>query len=506
MASAARAAYDSLEARFSRLAKLGHAETFLHWDAAVMMPDGGAEGRAESLAELGAISHEILTHESLAEVFARAEDARTELSSEQAVNLSEMKRAWQQATCLPVELVQAKTIAGSKCEHAWRDQRQANDWAGFLPNLKPVLELAREEARCRQAAEPDRFPTPYDALLDLYANGDSSSFIAEVFDDLKARLPNIIQTVIEKQKSRPQLSLPGPFPIAAQKQLSQTLMGVLGFNFDAGRLDISTHPFSTGDHGDNRITTRYNDDEFLQALLATAHETGHASYEAGLPLAWKNQPAGQSRNMSIHESQSLLFEKQIFNHKAFTAFLAPKVQSTLSLPESFGAEQMWQLNTHVETGFTRVEADEVTYPMHVILRYEIESALINGTMEAEDIPDAWDEKMQAYLGISTAGNYKDGCMQDMHWTDGSFGYFPTYTLGALNAAQLFSAHRDQNSALDQQLAAGDVSAVKAWLQQHIWGKASFYQSQQLIQEATGEGTNAQYFLDHIQARYLDEKY
>jgi carboxypeptidase Taq len=506
MASTARAAYESLEARFARLAKLGHAETFLHWDAAVMMPSGGAEGRAEALAELGAVSHELLTHESLGETFSKAEGVQADLSPEQSINLAEMKRSWQQATCLPVALVQALTIAGSKCEHAWRDQRQANDWAGFLPNLKPVLELAREEARCRQAAEPDRFATPYDALLDLYANGDSSEFIAEVFDDLKSCLPGILQNVIEKQKSRPKLSLPGPFPVAAQQQLSHTLMDVLGFDFEAGRLDVSTHPFSTGDHGDNRITTRYNDDEFLQALLATAHETGHASYEAGLPLAWKNQPAGQARNMSIHESQSLLFERQIFNHKSFTAFLAPKVRSALSLPDSFGADQMWQLNTHVEAGFTRVEADEVSYPMHVILRYEIESALINGSLEAEDIPDAWDEKMQAYLGLSTAGNYKDGCMQDMHWTDGSFGYFPTYTLGALNAAQLFATHRDQNAGLNEQLAAGDVSAVKAWLQQNIWSKASFLQSQQLLQEATGEGTHAKYFLDHIQARYLDERY
>jgi len=499
-------AYFALEARFGRLAKLSHAETFLHWDAAVMMPAGGAEGRADALAELGAISHEILTHESLKDLIASAEARADILSAEQVINLSEMKRHWQQATCLPVDLVKAKTIVGSKCEHAWRTQRPANDWAGFLPNFKAVLELAREEARCRQEAEPARFPTPYDAMLDLYSNGDSSSFIAEVFSDLKTRLPDILQQVVDKQKSRQSLHLPGPFSTPAQQTLNHTLMDILGFDFNAGRLDASTHPFSTGDHGDNRITTRYNDGEFLQALMATAHETGHASYEAGLPAAWKLQPAGGSRNMSIHESQSLFFEKQIFIHRSFSNYLAPKIRAALKLPDSFDGGQLWQLSTKVKPDYIRVEADEVSYPLHVILRYEIESALINGSMEAEDVPDAWDEKMQQYLGLSTAGNFKDGCMQDMHWTDGCFGYFPSYTLGALNAAQLFASFSKQNPDFDQQLAQGDVGQMKSWLGENIWQKASFSQSQQLLEEATGEGTNARYFIEHIQARYLEELY
>ena len=499
-------AYQQLEQRFSRLAKLGHAETFLHWDSAVMMPDGGAEGRAEALAELGAISHELLTHESLLETFGQADGERGSLSEAQRSNLGEMKRRWQQSTCLPVELVQAKTIAGSKCEHAWRDQRQENDWAGFLPNFESVLNLAREEARCRQAAEPERFATPYDAMLDLYACGDSAEFISEVFGDLKSRLPTLIGEVVEHQKSRPKIQLAGPYPIPAQQALSHTLMDILGFDFNQGRLDASVHPFSTGDHGDQRITTRYNEAEFLQALLGTAHEMGHASYEAGLPSEWRNQPVGESRNMSIHEGQSLLFEKQIFIHRSFCDFLAPKIRSAFPELSHFNGEQLWQLNTQVKPDFIRVEADEVTYPMHIILRYEIESALINGDLEAADVPDAWNEKMQAYLGLSTAGNFKNGCMQDMHWTDGSFGYFPSYTLGAINAAQLFAHMKQGNAGLESQLASGNVGPIKAYLQENIWGKACFSESQQLMREATGQGTTANFLIDHIKARYLDEEY
>jgi len=498
--------YQKLERRFSRLAKLSHAETFLHWDSAVMMPDGGAEGRAEALAELGAIRHELLTHESVAETFALADAQQGSLTGAQRSNLGEMKRSWQQATCLPVDLVQAKTIAGSKCEHAWRDQRQANDWAGFLPNFKEVLNLAREEARCRQAAEPERFASPYDAMLDLYACGDSAAFISEVFGDLKSRLPDLIGEVVEHQKSRPKIDLAGPFPIPAQQALSHTLMDVLGFDFNRGRLDASVHPFSTGDYGDQRITTRYNEQEFLQALLGTAHEMGHASYEAGLPGEWRNQPVGESRNMSIHEGQSLLFEKQIFIHRSFCDFLAPKIGAAFPSLNNFTGEQLWQLNTQVKQDFIRVDADEVTYPMHIILRYEIESALINGDMEAADVPDAWDEKMQAYLGVSTAGNFKNGCMQDMHWTDGSFGYFPSYTLGAINAAQLFDHMKKGNGNLETELASGNVSSIKTYLQENIWRKASFSESQALMQEATGQGTNANFLLNHIRARYLQEQY
>ncbi|KEA61750.1 Thermostable carboxypeptidase 1 [Marinobacterium lacunae] len=494
-------AYHSLVNQFARLHKLSHASTFLSWDQQVMMPPGGAEGRAQALAELHQIHHELLTAEYLGDWFEGA--LQEGLSEDQQANLREMHRLWQQATCLQGDLVQAQSLAASRCEHAWREQRGNNDWAGFLPNFKEVVRLAREEAQARQAAAEGDFATPYDALLDLYSSGDTSASIAEVFDGLKAQLPGLIDEVIERQRRTPNVDLSGHYNIQEQQRLSHSVMEVLGFDFSKGRLDISSHPFSTGVRGDHRITTRYRESDFIEALMGTVHETGHASYEAGLPEAWAGQPAGEARSMSIHESQSLLFEKQLLLSKPFVRFLTPIIHQHFPTLKEVDHDQFWQAMSRVHRGFIRVEADEVTYPMHIVLRYEIESALINGEMEAEDIPDAWADKMQAYLGLDTHGNYKDGCLQDIHWPSGAFGYFPSYTLGALNAAQLFSAmHRDL-PALDAHLREGNVSSLRQWLGSRIWSKGSFLSSKELITQATGEATNPDYFIRHIRNRYLD---
>jgi carboxypeptidase Taq len=302
------------------------------------------------------------------------------------------------------------------------------------------------------------------------------------------------------------VQLSGEYPLDAQKKLNERLMCYLGFDFDAGRLDVSMHPFSTGDRGDQRITTRFCISEFAQALHGTAHETGHASYEACLPLQWDGLPVGQARNMCIHESQSLLFEKQLFLSKPFTAFFTPAIHNCLADARRFDCEQIWRGYIKVQPSLIRVAADEVTYPLHIILRFEIESDLINGTVEAEDIPELWNEKMVRYLGISTTGNCTDGCLQDIHWTDGSFGYFPSYTLGALNSAQLFAAIRKTYPEWQELLKRGDVSFVRNWLRDAIWSKGSTMDSQDIIRAATGETTNPQYFLRHIRARYLENEY
>lgn len=284
------------------------------------------------------------------------------------------------------------------------------------------------------------------------------------------------------------------------------MSSVLGFDFNSGRIEESSHPFSTGEYGDHRITSRYRDNDFIEALKATAHETGHAAYESGLPLKWKNLPVGQARNMSIHESQSLLFEKQIFLSKPFMRFFSPVVHSHLRASRGFDCEQIWLNSLKVQPSFIRVEADELSYPLHVIIRYEIESALINKTMEPQNLPDSWDEKMKTYLGLSTEGNYKDGCLQDIHWTDGSFGYFPAYTLGALNSAQIFAAFHRDHSDWQELLGKGKIDVIRDWLKNKIWSQGRLLESQDLMHQATGEGTNPQYFLNYINDRYLEERY
>lgn len=474
-----------------------------------MMPAGGAEPRAEAMAELASIRHELLTAPQMADWFeAAAEELGTSSGADewQQANLVEMRRSWLQATAVPADLVKAQVIAGARCEHGWRTQRANNDWSGFLTNFEPVVALSREEAQCRQAASDGAFDTPYDALLDLHCRGDNQALISQVFARLKTGLPEVLQQTMEVQAGRDRQMPAGPYPVASQKALCEQLMSTLGFDFDKGRLDVSAHPFSSGVRGDQRITTRFRNDEFLDALQATAHETGHASYESGLPHAWTGLPVGQARNMSIHESQSLLFEKQIFGSRAFAGFIINQIHETFDATRVLDADALWSSLTRVEPSYIRVEADEVTYPLHVMLRYDIESALMNGQIEAAAIPELWDQSMQQYLGLSSADDHARGCLQDIHWTDGAFGYFPSYTLGAVNAAQLFSALKREFSDWDTRLARGDVSFIRDWLSTTIWQRASSLDSQSLMQQATGEGSNPEYLLQHLEARYVRESY
>ena len=494
--------YKKLVDHFSKLAQLEHALTFLQWDHMVMMPPGGNNSRSAAIAELTSLHHQQLTSLKTGDLLDEVTgDTPTEIQS-----IKEMRREYQQAVCLPADLVKAKSLAGSKCEHDWREQRQKNDWTSFLNNFQEVVALARQEAQARFDAATEPLNTPYDAMLELYCAGDSAEFITSIFTHLKSELPRLLQRVMEQQNGNSRPTFTGPYPIQAQKELNQQLMKSLGFNFAHGRMDVSAHPFSTGCRGDQRITTRFCDNGFLNALLATAHETGHASYEDGLPPQWDNLPIGSARNLSLHESQSLLFEKQIFlstpflNH--FTSFIHKHLPST----DTFSRQQLRNAAISVQPSLIRVEADEVTYPLHVILRFEIEKELINGNVQVEEIPELWDFKMQEYLHLSTKDNYKDGCMQDMHWTDGSFGYFPSYTMGALNGAQFFATIKKTCPDWEERLSKGNISFITKWLQENIWSKASSMDGQEIIATATGEKTNADHFLTHLDERYLQDLY
>jgi len=497
--------YQKLIERFQQIYRLDHAMTYLSWDQMVMMPANGNDSRAQAIAELASVRHSRLVAPEVSDWFDELDAQDVEQQDSEKVMLREMRRKWREALCLPAELVKAKVVAGSRCEHGWRQQRLNNDWTGFLTNFNAVVELSREEAARRMETAGARIASPYEALLDLYCTGDNLTLVESVFDHLRAELPGLLQRAQNQQRdSTPTIT--GEFPIARQHALNEKLMGYLGFDFDSGRLDQSVHPFSTGTAGDLRITTRYRTTDFLESLNATAHETGHASYEGGLPEAWRGLPLGGHRNMCIHESQSLLFEKQIFLSKAFCRYFTPDIHEQLADSRAYDADALWSANTAVEPGFIRVEADEVSYPLHVLLRYEIERDLINGQIEANDIPELWNDKMQNYLGLSTQGNYSEGCLQDIHWTDGGFGYFPSYTLGAVNAAQLFSTIKKSHSDWQDELERGNVGFIMHWLSENIWQKGCTLESQELMQFATGEVSNPQHYLEHLQARYIDRAY
>jgi len=344
---------------------------------------------------------------------------------------------------------------------------------------------------------------PYDALMDRFEPGMTSAEVDRVFGDLKTWLPGLIQRVQARQHAEPPVLTPvGPFPVAQQKALSLRVMALLDFDFDGGRLDESTHPFSGGVPEDVRLTTRYSVDNLMSSLMGTVHETGHARYEQNLPREWLGQPMARARSYGLHESQSLSFEMQLGAHPGFVAQLVPLIVEHLGAQPAFTVENLTRLATRVEPGLIRVEADELTYPAHVILRFEIERALIEGAIDVADIPALWDEKMLAYLGRDTRGDYRNGPMQDVHWPSGSFGYFPCYTLGAMYAAQWFATMRRQKPDLDVCIAAGDLNPVFDWLKDHIWRQGSRWETPELARRASGETLNPAHFRAHLEARYL----
>jgi len=294
----------------------------------------------------------------------------------------------------------------------------------------------------------------------------------------------------------------GPFDRAAQRRLCEQAMRLLGFDFEGGRLDVSAHPFSGGVPEDVRLTTRFRDDEFVQSLMGTIHETGHGRYEQNLPRELLGQPVAEARSMGIHESQSLAFEMQVGCHPGFVAHIAPLVRAAFGEQPALETANLQRVLTRVQPSFIRVDADEVTYPAHVILRYEIERGLIEGRYEVDDIPALWDEQMMTLLGVDTRGNFRDGPMQDVHWAEGLFGYFACYSLGAMYASQWFATMRRQMPDLDAQIAAGNLGPVFDWLRENIWLQASRWTTDELALRASGETLNPAHFRAHLEKRYL----
>ena len=496
-------AYAALEQRFRRIANLGGAAAVLQWDWAAVMPTGGAEARTAQLTELDLIQHECMADPELAGLLDSAEAARADLDPWQNSNLTEMRLRWSHANALPADLVAALSNAAANCEMVWREARASSDFTAFCRAFEPLLVLIREKAAAKSEALG---LAPYDALIDGYDPGFRTAEIDGIFADLGAFLPEFLAQVLEKQARDPApLEPDGPFPIARQRALSETLMERIGFDFAHGRLDESHHPFCGGVSDDVRITTRYDEGDFASSVMAVLHETGHALYERGLPADWRNQPVGDARSMSLHESQSLLMEMQACRSAEFFQFAAPLMRDAFDPPgpeaAAFAPENLHRMAVNVAPGFIRVDADEVTYPAHIMLRYRLEKAMIAGDLQAPDIPDAWQEGMQEFLGL-TPDNHAEGCLQDIHWACGDVGYFPSYTLGALIAAQLFDSANREIDSLRPTLSEGEFAPLLTWLGAKIHSQASRYSSHELIERATGRALSADAFKAHLKVRYL----
>jgi len=495
---------------FARLAELGkklealeHAQSMLSVDEAVMMPSGGGEKRADAMSMLAGMYHEMATAPEVGDWLAAA--AEEPLDDMQQAGIREHGRVYANMTCLSADFVRRQVSARVRSEQLWREPRAKDDWAGFLPAFEGIVAIAREEANLRSAALGLE---PYDAMMEQYDPGNRAADIAPVFARLKTFLKDFIPAVVDRQAEqrakRPVKPLNAPFPIDKQKALGLAVMETIGFDFEHGRLDVSHHPFCGGVPTDVRMTTRYTTGDFLSSLMGIIHETGHGLYEQGLPKEWSNFAIGRARGMSIHESQSLFMEKQIGRSAEFWEWAMPLVARHLG-PAAIAGWDIDDMLAHVHevrTGLIRVDADEATYPLHVILRFEIEKGLIDGSLAPKDVPGEWNARMSEYLGLTTLDNYNDGPMQDVHWPSGAFGYFPSYTLGAMIAAQLWaSLEKDHPSARDD-VRAGRFVEINNWRRDKIWSQASRYSTPELLVKATGEKLNAEYFEDHLKRRYL----
>lgn len=490
--------YQELEERFKRMDAVSGAISMLHWDMSAMMPPGGVDSRTDQLATLQTINHSMITDPALPDLLDAAEEDQ-HLDAWQQANVREMRRGWVHNAALNADLVEATSRACAKCETVWRTARTVADFQAVLPHLEEVLNLTRQTAQ----AKADKLGlSPYDALLDQYEPDGRADDIDTVFGDLSAFLPDFLEDVLSTQATGPEsLPLEGPFPIAKQKQLGNTFMAALGFDFDHGRLDESHHPFCGGTYDDVRLTTRYDEGDFVSALMGVLHETGHAMYDQGLPKAWRGQPVGSDRGMSIHESQSLLIEMQACRSPEFLNYAAPLLRETFDgSGPAWEADNLLRHYTKVKKGFIRVDADEVTYPAHVILRFNLERAAIAGDLQMADLPGAWNDGLKALLGI-TPPTDREGCLQDIHWYDGAWGYFPTYTLGAMTAAQLFAKAKSDNPAILPAISKGDFTPLMTWLREHVHAKGCSLSVRDLLIQATGEPLNADHFKSHLKARY-----
>ncbi len=505
--SALLQAVRDLETRFARIANLDNALGILGWDHQTMMPEGAAASRAETLAALSVIRHELLTDPRVGDWLDAAEaEPGPGVATDPwcRANLREMRRAWVHAAAVPADLVEANARVSAQCEMVWRSARRDDDFAALRPSLAELLDLQRQIA----SAKAERLGVaPYDALLDSYEPDGRAAQIDALFDDLAGFLPGFTQEVLTEQARRPPPETPaapaGRFSVEAQRALAERLMRAIGFDFSRGRLDVSLHPFCGGAEDDVRITTRYDEADFVRSLMGVLHETGHALYEQGRPAEWKTQPVGAARGMSLHESQSLLIEMQACRSPEFLAFAAPLMRAAFGADgTAWDAGNLHRLYTRVAPGLIRVDADEVTYPAHVILRYRLERALLAGDLPLADLPGAWNHGMLDLLGIAPP-NDRLGCLQDIHWPSGAWGYFPTYTLGAMTAAQLFDAACRAEPDILRGLARGDFAPLTGWLRRTIHARGSLLTTGELLTEATGRPLDAAVFKAHLRRRYLE---
>ena len=490
--------YSLLEQHIARINKIGTASSLMHWDLTQNTPDGAKEHMSEDIGNLSALAHELFISKKTEDLIAEA--ATEKLDDWQSANLHLIKKDYISATALSTEFVEKFSILTSKGQSVWQKAKASSDWEAFSPYLTDIVKSVQEMAQIKSEKLGVH---PYEALLDEYDQGRKVHEIESVFSTLKKELPDLIQQITEKQKSEKVLQITTQIDPKLQKEISLKIMQKMQFDFSNGRLDEYEHPFCITTSGGVRILSKFLPDDFLHGIMGTIHETGHALYEQNLPDRYKNQPVGKACGMSVHESQSLFMELQVARSKGFSQYLSKLFADDFGIKGAeYEHENLYKLLNRVEPIFIRVNSDEVTYPLHVILRFELEQALLDGSVKVSEIPKIWNEKMQQYLGV-VPKDHKNGCMQDVHWSSGGFGYFPCYVGGSINASMLAKTARAKGLMGDADLSKGDFTNVSGFLKDNIWSKGSFFNPSALVENATGvERLSSEVFLDYLREKFL----
>ena len=485
--------YEQFEEHVRRYHYVGDASSVLHWDQEVMMPDEGTPARAKQLSTLSTMSHDLLTDDQLAEWLDELGDEALD-GGQQAV-VRETRRQHERAVRVPSDLVQRISETTSNALPVWKEAKAEDDFDAFADTLEEIVQLEREYA---EAIDPDR--DPYEVLFEEYEPYLGLDTAERVLEQLRDELVGLIDDIAD---SDVELADPfdGTYDEGDQESLVRAALDTLGYDWERGRLDTAPHPFSTGTQFDARVTTRFTPDDPLDALGSTVHEFGHATYTLGLPREAYGTPLGDSRDLSVHESQSRLWENHVGRSRPFWELFAPTVDEHLGVSADPG-EFYEAANTVHPDNLIRVEADELTYHMHIILRFEIERDLVHGDLDVSEVPQVWNDKMDEYLGVRPDSD-SEGCLQDIHWTHGSFGYFPTYSLGSVLAAQMYAAAEDEIGDLNGHVLDGDFDPLHEWLTRNVHAHGCRYTTDDLIREATGEAFTADYFLDYADAKYRD---
>lgn len=480
---------------------LGSIGSVLHWDERTQRPPAAADHRAEQIALIARMTHEQFTSPRIGDLLLAAEAFASEADGDVAVNLRETRRDYDRATKLPADLVQEMARVTSLAENAWESAKKSSDFPSFAPWLEQVVQLKIREADCLAPGK-----NRYDTLLDQYEPGETSANLKRVFESLRGPLVELIGRITDSGRQAPVDILERHYPADAQEALARAAATAIGFDTSAGILARSVHPFCTSlGPRDHRMTTRYDEKYFGDAFFGVLHETGHALYNQGLPADHWGLPTGEAVSLGIHESQSRLWENLVGRSRSFWKHFLPHARTAFPQALADVNDEQWHFAINdVRPSFIRTESDEATYNLHVLLRFELEQALISGELAVRDLPGEWNARMQKYLGVTPPDDAR-GCLQDVHWSGGGIGYFPTYTLGNLYAAQLFEQARQDLGDLDAMFARGEFALLLQWLRKNVHQHGKRYSAGQLVKRITGRELSPQPLLDHL-ARKAQELY